>query len=158
MKRSDEALSDLRGEMPWSIQLAAWGFGKWLRGLSKGERMKFASKLIGYVLTLGFLDGYRGKILGVVGILGGLGLIANVAAGGGTDGDIEKGLYLIAGGWGALAVVGKADKIIEATNANTLVTAGVSPEVKGVTPTDAAIVIRNLPGPTPPVTPALEKR
>lgn len=110
--------------------------------------LKIAIKVAGYVLRLGFLDGYRLYFLGAASMLAGLGHLA-LAAAGDARGDIEVGLGLIGLGWGIIGGAGKADKLIEATNANTLVTAATSAEVPSVPPQVARDIVKNLPGPVP---------
>lgn len=71
--------------------------------------------VIGNVIQLKFLDGYRLYAGGAFMLLTGLGILANEFATGVYDHDsFEKGLALIGAGIGAVGAAGKADKIIAA--------------------------------------------
>lgn len=141
---------ELRSKIPYSIQFALWGLGKWFAGLTKEKKMDVANSALKYVLSLQFLAGYRTAIAGVGAI--GLGIYLF------TQGEATQGAAAVMAGLGALGLGGKLDESTAATNANTLVVAAATPDVSTVKPVDAANIVANLPGPVPASAPPVAKK
>ena len=153
----DKHLADVKSTMSYLQQFAALGVIRWFNGLTKGEKMKALTGIIGYVLKMDFFDGYRGYLTGIAAILGGLAVLVLYASGN-PEAHVEVGIGAVLFGLKALSDAGKADKQIEATKAAAVLNVALAPDPPSPTPSmgvgekeiRAAInVVKNLPTATP---------
>lgn len=136
---SDGALEEVKERTPFLAKLGLYAVGRWLKGLSEGERMDLAIKILAYALKLDFWDGYRGYIAGVGSLLSGVSLIL-LAAGNNEHGSVELGVGAILFGIKSLSDAAKADKQIQATKAAAVLNVAMSNPGAGPTPSAPSLV------------------
>lgn len=108
----EHALDEVKGHIPWLVQLGISHAWSWFRSLDHEGRVKLIADVIRYLLTLGYLDGYTLYFAGAASIFSGFALIC-LAVAGDARGSIEEGIAAIILGIGVIGGAKKSDKLIQ---------------------------------------------